>query len=86
LGSDSIVFIDASDMLYKNTSAGREVLQAAAFMSSSALTFLFLSMYSTVKPLKKVSILLTRDRYFSRVGSLAMHSFSICPSSTLEVV
>jgi hypothetical protein len=35
---------------------------------------------------KKCSILLTRDRYFLRVGSLAMHSFSICPAATLESV
>jgi hypothetical protein len=32
------------------------------------------------------SILLTRDRYFLRVGFLAMHSFSICPATTLESV
>jgi hypothetical protein len=86
LGSDSIIFIDASDMIYWNTSAGRGVLRATAFASSSASVFLFLSMYSIVKPLKKLSILLTRDRYFSRVDSLAMHSFSIYPTTTLESV
>jgi hypothetical protein len=86
LGSGSIIFINASDMVCKNTSAGKGVLRAAAFASSLALVFLFLSMYSTVKPLKKFFILLTRDRYFSRVGSLAIHSFSICPATTLESV
>jgi hypothetical protein len=30
------------------------------------------------------SILLTRAKYFSRVGSLAIHSFSICSATTLE--
>jgi hypothetical protein len=52
LGSGLIVFINASDMVYDNTSAGKGVLRAAAFASSSASEFLFLSMYSTVKPLK----------------------------------
>jgi hypothetical protein len=32
------------------------------------------------------SIFLTRARYFLRVGSLVMHSFSICPVTTLEFV
>jgi hypothetical protein len=50
-GSSSIVFIDMFVMVYKNTLAGSGLLQAAAFMSSSTLEFLFLSMYSTVKPL-----------------------------------
>jgi hypothetical protein len=68
LGSVSIVFIDASDMIYKKTLAGKGVLQAATFASSSASVFLFLSIYSTVKPLI-FSILLTKARYFSRVGS-----------------
>jgi hypothetical protein len=86
LVSGSIVFIDASDMVYRNTSVGRVVLQAVAFVSSSASVFLFLSMYSTVKPLKKISILMSRDSYFSRVGSRAMHCFSICPATTLEYV
>jgi hypothetical protein len=74
LGSDSIVFIDASDMVWKNTSTGRGVLWVVAFASSSA-SKLFLSMYSTVKPLEKLSILLTRDRYFLRMGSLAIYFF-----------
>jgi hypothetical protein len=34
--------------------------------------------------LKFFSILQTRAKYFSRVGSLAMHSFSICPTTSLE--
>jgi hypothetical protein len=42
LGSGSIVFIDASDMVCENTSAGKGLLRAAAFASSSALEFLFL--------------------------------------------
>jgi hypothetical protein len=86
LGSGSTVFIDVSNMIYWNTSAGSGVLRATAFAGSSASAFLFLSMYSTVKPLKKFSILLTRCRYFSRVGSLAIHSFSICLATTLEYV
>jgi hypothetical protein len=83
LGSCLIVFIDASDMVCKNTSTGKGLLRA---MSSSTSEFLFLSMYSMVKPLKKNSNLLTRARYFSRVGSLAIHYFSICPATTLEFV
>jgi hypothetical protein len=51
LGSGSIVFIDASDMFCENTLAGKGLLWATAIVSSSALEFLFLSMYSTVKPL-----------------------------------
>jgi hypothetical protein len=51
LGSGSIVFIDASVMVCKNTSTSRGLLWAAAFASSSALEFLFMSMYSMVKPL-----------------------------------
>jgi hypothetical protein len=86
LGSSSTVFIDVSDMICKNTLAGNGVLRATAFASLSASTFLFLSMYSIVKPLKKFSILLTNSRYFLRVGSLARHSFSICPATTLEFV
>jgi hypothetical protein len=35
---------------------------------------------------EKNSILLTKARYFSRVGSLVMHSFSICPATILESV
>jgi hypothetical protein len=77
LGFDSTIFIDAPNMIYKNTSAGSGVLRAAAFASSSTLVFLFLSMYSTVKSLKKFSFLSISCRYFSRVGSLAIHSFSI---------
>jgi hypothetical protein len=50
LGSGSIVFIDASDMVYENTSAGKGLLRVAAFLSSLASGFLFLSMYSMVKP------------------------------------
>jgi hypothetical protein len=53
LGFGLIVFINASDMVYRNTSASRGVLQATAFASSSALTFLFLSMYSMVKHLER---------------------------------
>jgi hypothetical protein len=82
--SSLIVLIDASDMICKKTSTGKGVLRATAFANSLALAFLFLSIYSTLKPLKKFSILLTKARYFSRVGSLAMHSFSICPATTLE--
>jgi hypothetical protein len=40
-------------MISKTTSASRGVLWATVFASSSALAFLFLSIYSTVKPLKK---------------------------------
>jgi hypothetical protein len=86
LGSGSTFFIDASDMICRNTSADSGVLRAAAFASSSASTFLFLLMYSTVKPLKKIFILLTSCRYFMRVGSLAIHSISIYPATTLEYV
>jgi hypothetical protein len=53
LGFGSNIFIDASDMVCRNASASRGVLRAAAFASSSASMFLFLSMYSTVKPLEK---------------------------------
>jgi hypothetical protein len=49
LGSVSTIFIDVSVMIYKNTSAGNGVLWVAAFASSSASAFLFLSMYSTLK-------------------------------------
>jgi hypothetical protein len=86
LGSGSIVFIDASDMVYRNMSTGRVVFRAAAFVRSSASMFLFHSLYSTTKPLKKFSILLTRDRSFSRVGFLAMHFCSICPATTLKSI
>jgi hypothetical protein len=86
IGFDSIVFIDASVIVCQNTSIGRGVMRAAAFVSLLALNFLFLSIYSIVKPLKKNSILLTRARYFSKVSSLAMDSFSICPATTLESV
>jgi hypothetical protein len=84
--SSSIVFTEASSVTWKNTSMGKGVLRAATFTSSLALEFLLLSMYSTVKPLKWFSILLTRARYFSRVGSLAMHSFSIWLESSFESV
>jgi hypothetical protein len=67
-----------------NTSTSRGTLRAVAFVSSLALTFLFLSMYSTVKSLKNNSILPTIDRYFLRVGYLAIHSFSFCLGTTLE--
>jgi hypothetical protein len=67
LGSGSTVFIDASGIICQNMSVGRGVLRVAAFASSSASEFLFLSIYS-------------------RVGSLVMHSFSICPATTLEYV
>jgi hypothetical protein len=73
-------------MVCKNTSAGRGVLQAAAFVSLSASEFLFLSMYPMMKPMKNFSILLTRDRYFRKVGSQAIHSFSISLATTLEFV
>jgi hypothetical protein len=86
LGSDSIVFINASDMTCSQMLASKGVLRATTFASSSASVFLFLSIYSMVKPLKFFSILLTKARYFSRVGSLTMHSFSICPATTLEFV
>jgi hypothetical protein len=36
--------------------------------------------------LEKISILLTRAKYFSMVDSLAMHSFSIYSATTLESV
>jgi hypothetical protein len=49
LGSVSTIFIDVSVMICKNTSADNGVLWVAAFASSSALAFLFLSMYSTLK-------------------------------------
>jgi hypothetical protein len=86
LGSGSIVFIDASGMICRKTSVGKGVLRAAAFASSSASVFLFLSIYFTVKHLKFFSILPTKARYFLRVGFLAMHSFSICPATTFEPV
>jgi hypothetical protein len=54
LGSGSIVFIDASGMICRKMSTNKGVLWAAAFASSSASVFLFLSIYSTVKPLKKI--------------------------------
>jgi hypothetical protein len=41
------------DMICRKASGGRGVLRVAAFASSSASAFLFLSMYSTMKPLKK---------------------------------
>jgi hypothetical protein len=86
MGSGSIVFVDASDIICKKMSAGKGVLRAAAFASSSASAFLFLPIYFTVKPLNFFSILLTKARYFSRVGSLAMCPFSIRPATTLEFV
>jgi hypothetical protein len=52
LGSGSTVLMDASNITCRNTSAGRGVLRATTFASSSALEFLFLSMYLMVKPLK----------------------------------
>jgi hypothetical protein len=78
--------MDVSDITCRTTSAGRGVLRAATFANSLALEFLFLLMCSMVKPLKKFSILLTKARYLSRVGYLAIHSFSICPVTTLESV
>jgi hypothetical protein len=39
-----------------------------------------------VKPLKWFSILLTRAKYLSRVGSRAKHSFSIWLATTFESV
>jgi hypothetical protein len=53
LGSGSIVFIDASDMICRKMSAGKGVLRVAFFAGSSASIFLFLFIYSMVKPLKK---------------------------------
>jgi hypothetical protein len=47
LGSDTTVLINASSMTWKKTSAGMGVLRATTFARSSALLFLFLSMYST---------------------------------------
>jgi hypothetical protein len=52
LGTDTTVLTEASSRTWKNMSARIEMLQAAAFARSSALVFLFLSMYSTVNPLK----------------------------------
>jgi hypothetical protein len=57
LGSSSIVFIDASVMVYENTLTGKGLLRAATFVSSSASEFLFLSMHYMVKPLNFFSIL-----------------------------
>jgi hypothetical protein len=54
LGSGSIVFMDASNMICRNTSAGMGVFRAVAFASSSASAFLLLSIYSIVKHLKKI--------------------------------
>jgi hypothetical protein len=54
--------------------------------SSSTLKFLFLSIYSTVNPLNKLSTLLMRAMYFSKVASLVMHSFSIWFVITFECV
>jgi hypothetical protein len=51
LGSGSIIFIDALDMICRKMLAGKGVLLAAAFASSSASVFLFLSIYSMVKSL-----------------------------------
>jgi hypothetical protein len=59
---------------------------AAIFASSSASIFFVLSICSTVNPLKKFSILQTGARYLSRVLSLAVHSFSIRLTTTLESV
>jgi hypothetical protein len=85
LGSGSTILMDASNITCRNTSAARGVLRAAAFTNSTDSTFLARSMYSTVNPLKYFSILLTRARYLSRVGSLAMHSFSISPRNYFDV-
>jgi hypothetical protein len=72
--------MDASDITWRKTSASRGVFHVVAFANSSVLVFLDRSMYSMMKPLKWLSILLIRARYLSRVGSLAMHSFSVCPA------
>jgi hypothetical protein len=85
-GSDSTVLTEVSSVTWKNTSAGKVVLRAAAFASSPTSEFLLLSTYSTMKPLKWFSTLLTRARYFSRVHSLAMLSFLIWPETTFEFV
>jgi hypothetical protein len=39
LGSGSIVFMEGSSMLWKNTSSGNAIFLAAAFASSSASVF-----------------------------------------------
>jgi hypothetical protein len=56
------------------------------FAKLLALAFLLCSMCSTLNPWKQVSILHTKARYFSSIGSRAMHSFSICSVTTLESV
>lgn len=71
---------------WKNTSEGKGWPFVAAFASISASSFLFLSMFWSVKPLNYFSILCTTDRYCMRTGSLAMHSFSICPAIDFESV
>jgi hypothetical protein len=86
MGSSSTILMDASDITWRKTSAGRGVLLAVAFANSSALMFLDHSMYSMVKPLKWFSILLMRVKYLSRVDSLVIHSFLMYPMTTLESV
>jgi hypothetical protein len=84
LGSGSNILTEASSITWKNKSADNDILWVAAFTNSSASVFLLLSMYSTVNPLKWFSILLMRAKYFSRVSSLAMHSFYIWLETTIE--
>jgi hypothetical protein len=85
-GSGSTILFKASSVTWKNTSVGKGVLQTTAFASSSTSDFLLFLMYSTMKPLKWFSILLTRDIYFLSVGTLVMHSFSIWLETTFEFV
>jgi hypothetical protein len=50
VGSGSTVFTDASSIVWKNTSMGSGVFQAAPFTNSSASAFWSLSMGSIVTP------------------------------------
>jgi hypothetical protein len=52
LGYGSTIFTNAPSITCKNTSASVGVLRAAAFANSSASMFLFLLLYSIVKPMK----------------------------------
>jgi hypothetical protein len=86
LGSGSTILVEESGTTWKNMSVSNGMLLANNFADSSAYKFLLLSMYSTIKPSKWVSILLMRAKYLSRVGSRAMRSFSIWLTITFEFV
>jgi hypothetical protein len=70
----------------KNTSDSNGSPFADAFASMSASSFLFRSMCCSVNPLNCFYRLHTTDRYCMRTGSLAEQSFSIWPTTILELV